>query len=145
VLRHLNTSLPDHRGSSNVNKPQNLPQVVEVTIDLSGCEDRETVLFKFGEILVLGGPDGNIPARAGVQGKGWGMNWDALNDSLRSLEYGGIWGTSPKFRFPLKLIVKNHESFRRNQPEQFQILSEVLAQQREEHSREGRVFDFEFV
>jgi hypothetical protein len=118
---------------------------MDVVIDLKGCKDEKSVLLKFGEVLVLGGPDGNIPAQADVNGKGWGINWDALNDSLKELENGGIWGTSPKFQFPLKITVKNYQEFKKNQPDKFQILMEILASQISYYSRFNKVIDYELV
>ena len=64
-------------------------------IDLGEARTSDHVLGTLGRVLQLGGPDGNIPVTTVGAGRGWGMNWDALRDSLRCLDTGGIWGTSP--------------------------------------------------
>lgn len=99
---------------------------MNVTINLKDCNNEEKVLSKIGEILFLGGIDGNIPGKSDVTMKGWGLNWDALNDSLSCLDTGGIWGNSPKFKFPLQLIFVNCSSLKKNDPSTFMVLKETL-------------------
>ncbi|MFO1519502.1 MAG: barstar family protein [bacterium] len=98
----------------------------EVIIDLKACENKQTVLLAFGEAFQFGGPNGNFPCKRGIEG-GWGVNWDALADSLTCLEEGGIWGTSPKFEMPLRVIIKNGDAYQRNDPEGFETLMEILS------------------
>src|SRR5688572_7019544 len=97
---------------------------VEV-IDLNGVADSAALLYVLGQRFELGGPLANHPV--GPNGMtGWGMNWDALADSLRYLDAGGIWGTSTKVPFPLLLRFENVEALSREDPQALGLLQEVL-------------------
>ncbi|MEG1456042.1 MAG: hypothetical protein RSC66_10805, partial [Comamonas sp.] len=61
----------------------------QLTIDLDGMTHKAQILAALGAALSLGGPDANHPVRPGEE-RGWGMNWDALFDSLLNLHSGGI-------------------------------------------------------
>jgi|SRR3989338_5471523 len=112
---------------------------MKIIIDLSGLNTEDKVLHKFGEVFEFGGPGGNIPANGPNQGKGWGFNWDAMNDSFRSLGKGGIWGTSKKFNFPLEIEIINYQEFQESNTKGFQIMQEILKDQAEEYSKEGKI------
>ena len=85
---------------------------MEIHLDLFGCNYEEEVLLRFGEILQFGGPKGNFSVKESRDG-GRGVNWDAMTDSLRSLEEGGIFGNSKKVEFSLKLFIYNYEDFKK--------------------------------
>jgi hypothetical protein len=112
------------------------------TIDLAGANTTEAVLTVLGKELCLGGPDGNHTVIAANAGDGWGMNWDALQDSMLYLDSGGIWGNSPKFAFPLLLELVNCSSFREADPQSFQILKDVLSTTKERYAEDGIQFDY---
>jgi hypothetical protein len=116
---------------------------MQVQIDLKHIKSKQDLLRKLGAELELGGPNGNVPAS--MDGKGWGMNWDALKDSLTCLDTGGIWGTSKRSDFPLKLVLINYESFAQNSPKDFRILMEILETVIGFYSRQGKVFEYEFA
>ena len=121
--------------------------MTEIEIDLSSCETSEQVLLKIGGILELGGPNGNFkcqPYIYGKPGRGWGVNWDALNDSLSYLDTGGIWGSSKKFLFPLKLIFLNWLIFKKKSPEQFRILEDILHTKKILYAKHNKNFYFKF-
>ena len=117
---------------------------MRIIINLSGLKTKEEILHKFGEVFEFGGPDGNIPVKSPDQGNGWGFNWDAMNDSFRSLEEGGIWGTSKKFTFPLKIEISNYNKFKENDSESFRILKEILDDQIKGYKQEGKVVEVVF-
>ena len=117
---------------------------MEIVIDLKNCVDKQSVLLKIGEILMLGGPNGNIPVDLGNAEKGWGINWDALFDSLRELENGGIWGTSPKLQFPITLIFQNYTQFKSNNPNEHKILVDILEDVKRFYSQSEKVFEYRF-
>ena len=96
---------------------------MKVVVDLAGQTTGEEVLLRFGEVFELGGPNGNHKCTAGA---GWGINWNALNDSLSDLDTGGIWGSSRIFSFPLEVDVINCGQFKQGDPASFQILQEIL-------------------
>ncbi len=114
-------------------------------IDLLGTRDEKEVLFKFGESLDLGGPNGNYSPDVSKPNSGWGMNWNALNDSLSCLDSGGIWGTSKKFEFPLKLVIKNSLDFQKYNSESFKILQEILSDKTDQYKLRNKEFSFEFI
>jgi hypothetical protein len=118
---------------------------MEVEIDLSGCINKKSVLLKIGEVLEFGGPDGNVLVTVGDESKGWGMNWDALFDSLGKLENGGIHGKSKIFHFPLRINFLNSEGFTKHQPDQFHILEEILADTKEYYAKYDKSFSFAFL
>lgn len=47
------------------------------------------------------------------------MNWDALNDSLESMDLGGIEGTGKKFEYPIKIIFENSQELQENDSQTF--------------------------
>ncbi len=116
----------------------------QIIIDLSGVRNQVQILHKLGEIFEFGGPNGNISVSSPTAGKGWGLNWDALNDSLRYLDTGGIWGTSKKFEFPLKIVFENSRELQENEKESFKTLKEILEDTIKYHKSEGREFLIEF-
>lgn len=116
---------------------------MEIVIDLKSCDTEAEVLLKIGEVLFLGGVNGNSPVQSSSM-KGWGLNWDALNDSLSYLDCGGIWGNSPIFEFPLNLVFINYENFHKNEPDQFEILEQILEGKRELYLKDGKVFNCSF-
>ena len=117
---------------------------MEIIVDLEGLKTKQEVLLKFGEVFEFGGPDGNVPVEAINAGKGWGINWDAMNDSLSHLEAGGIWGTSKKFMFPLYMKVVNYQDFAKNDPEGFTILEDILKISAERYHKEHKSFQYTF-
>ncbi len=117
---------------------------MEIHIDLFGCKDKEDVLLRFGEILQFGGPKGNLPVRAKVKKKGWGINWDAFNDCLRSLDVGGILGSAERIKFPLKITISNYQEFSKEEPKGFEILKEILEENQKKYSREGKKIQIVF-
>ncbi len=114
----------------------------KVIIDLNGLKTQSEIMQKFGEILEFGGPDGNIDVDLGTH-KGWGLNWNALNDSLKYLEIGGIWGTARKFQFPLKLLILNSSLFKQTDLEGFKILMEILTDTFAFYKTQSKIFEFE--
>jgi hypothetical protein len=100
---------------------------MKVVIDLSGLKTKDEVLRKFGEIFEFGGPDGNFPVEP-EGNAGWGLNWDALTDSLALLPEGGIWGTGKKFPAGTSIEIIHFEEFRKNDPEGYVILQEILSE-----------------
>jgi Barstar (barnase inhibitor) len=108
----------------------------QIIIDLTGIKNKEQVLFKLGDFFEFGGPNGNHSVSLKDK-SGWGLNWDALNDSLRVLEIGGIWGTSKKFEFPLKIIFDNSHELQESDPATFKTLNDILEQ-------EDHILNFEF-
>ena len=117
---------------------------MEIVIDLRNCADKQSVLLKIGEILMLGGPNGNTPIKLGIDGKGWGINWDALFDSLSELENGGIWGSSPKLQFPLTLIFQNYSQFKSNNPKEYEVLVDILEDVKSFYSQSKKMFEYRF-
>jgi hypothetical protein len=113
---------------------------MQVTIDLKGLKTKEEVLHTFGEVFQLGGgPEGNIPVAANTTGKGWGMNWDALADSMSYLDTGGMWGTSRKFEFPLTITVVNVQDFQENDSRGFSTLEEILDATKEQYAKKNKI------
>ena len=78
-------------------------------------------------------------------GKGWGMNWDALYDSLKYLNTGGIWGTSHKFCFPLSLELKGSDAYRSADASGFKTLSKILNDVQAFYSKSGLQFKYTFT
>lgn len=103
---------------------------MQVIVDLKGLTTDEEILYKFGEVFELGGPDTNQTL---TNSSGWGQNWDALNDSLSHLNTGGIWGTGKKFTFPLVIEIQNSEEFQKNSTKGFLILKDILNTKVEEY------------
>ena len=114
---------------------------MEIRIDFSGIRNEDQVLYKLGEVFEFGGPNGNIKVLSPIQGNGWGLNWGALNDSLRYLHSGGIWGASKKFTFPLTIIFENTKDLRSQDPESFRILQEILIDRIRQYRDNGLVLD----
>jgi hypothetical protein len=117
----------------------------QVIIDLSGIINKDQLLKKLGEVFEFGGPGGNIPVSSLNAGKGWGLNWDALNDSLMYLSIGGIWGTSRKFMFPLIVVFKNSHELQKNEKESFEILREILKDSVSKYKSKNIEFILEFI
>lgn len=113
-------------------------------IDLAGANTSDAVLRVFGKALFLGGRDGNHPVMAVDAGEGWGLNWDALQDSLLLLDSGGVWGSSPGVSFPLSLEVVNCSSFRNKDPRGYGILEDILRTVKERYAEQGMELDYEF-
>jgi hypothetical protein len=118
---------------------------MEIHIDLLGCADSKSVLLKIGEVLQLGGPDGNHPVEAVNAGEGWGVNWDALNDSLSSLDEGGIWGNSKKPEFPLNITFENYDEFSKNDKDGFKILKEICKDTSAKYKKDNLICEFTFA
>jgi hypothetical protein len=117
---------------------------MEINIDLNNCEEKEDVLERIGEILKLGGPKGNFHVESEGKEKGWGLNWDALSDSLHELEKGGIWGNSPKLQFPLTIVFLNYGEFKSKNPGEFKILEEIFDDINKYYSSIHMNFQYEF-
>ncbi len=114
---------------------------VIVTVDLRDASNDAELLAIIGEALQLGGPDGNnsvIPAST----IGWGMNWDALADSLSCLDTGGIWGTSKRLGFPLSLRFEGARRLSLESPRTLGTLLEVLQLTKQKYANSGLDFDF---
>jgi hypothetical protein len=117
---------------------------MEIHIDLFGCKDKEDVFTRFGEILQFGGPKGNVKIGTNDMISGWGMNWAAFYDCLKSLEEGGIYGSAKKIKFPLKLVVHNFEDFKLNSPKDFEILAKTRNHVKKYYLELNQKFDFTF-
>ncbi|MHB8845961.1 MAG: barstar family protein [Nitrospirota bacterium] len=120
-----------------------MPGTQEI-IDLASVKTKMDLLIVLGRVLNLGGPNGNHPVTAVNAGSGWGMNWDALKDSLLSLDSGGIWGTSPKLEFPFFLEIINWKEYLAADPEGFSILKTILSETNATYAKEGLQFTFAF-
>ena len=114
-----------------------------IIIDLRAVQSKSQLMDALGEALELGGPNGNVQVEHPSDGKGWGKNWDALLDSLSCLDAGGIWGTSRKRHFPLRLRLKNSAAYRIADQKGFAVLLEVLEDARERYSEHGLEFAYE--
>lgn len=110
---------------------------MKIIIDLENCENERKVLLKIEKVLYFGGPDD-------IVSNGWGLNWDALKDCLCYLDTGGIWGNSPKFKFPLKLIFVNYKAFKKTEPDKFKILKEILKDTKKLYLQYGKNFFYIF-
>lgn len=115
-----------------------MEKITSQTVDLNGLSDSKDVLLKFGEVFEFGGPDGNIQASKEVDGKGWGINWNAFNDCLRYLEDGGIWLTSKKFEMPLEIRVMHSDAFEKHDPTSFKVMQDILSLQQKEYEKLGK-------
>ncbi len=113
-----------------------------IAIDLHGVRSTAQLMDVFGEVLELGGPNGNVQVQGPSDGKGWGKNWNALLDSLTCLDTGGIWGTSRKLRFPLQLELRNFSTYRATDPRGFATLMEVLEDARERYAENDLEFGY---
>ena len=111
-------------------------------VDLGTVRSEEQLLDLLGDALELGGPDGNVNVAHPGEAKGWGKNWNALLDSLTCLDTGGIWGTSRRFTFPLKLEFANSSAFRDADPISYSILLEVLETVRGRYAHDGVEFSY---
>jgi hypothetical protein len=117
---------------------------VVIEIDLSNVETKQDLLLRFGEVLELGGPNGNFQIKRRGARKGWGVNWDALLDSLCCLDSGGIWGTSKRLEFPLTLVVTNYQRYQELKPKEMQVLREILGHVAAIYAQHGMSFQYEF-
>lgn len=119
-----------------------------VVIDLSGLKDEEELLIKIGRVFEFGGPETNeesvFVGSSNIEKEGWGVNWNALNDSLMYIGTGGIWGVSKKFTFPLKVIFKNSNELKMNDKESFKTLKEIFEEAAEKHRLRGDKMVVEF-
>ena len=115
-----------------------------IAIDLESVRSTAQLMNVIGEALELGGPNGNVHVQNPTDGKGWGKNWSALLDSLTCLDTGGIWGTSQKRRFPLRLELKNSAGYRTADPTGFATLVEVLEDARERYAESDLEFAYRF-
>jgi hypothetical protein len=115
-----------------------------VRIDLTGVKTEDQVLNKLGEVFEFGGPDGNIHVLAINAGKGWGKNWDALNDSLMYLDSGGIWGISKRFHFPLTVILENTSEIQKHDRESFETLKDIFSKVVEKYNSHNMKMIVEF-
>ena len=113
-----------------------------IAVDLDGVRSTPQLMDVFGEALELGGPKGNVHVQSPADGKGWGKNWNALLDSLTCLDTGGIWGTSRRLRFPLRLELKNSATYRDSDPNGFATLMEVLEDTRERYAENDLEFAY---
>jgi hypothetical protein len=112
-----------------------------VVVDLQGVVDARGLLERLGDVLELGGPNGNHRVESGTQ-SGWGMNWDALADSLLSLDTGGIWGTSSRASFPLLVRFDNVADLRAKDPSALHTLAEVLQRVRARYAQDSLSFEY---
>jgi hypothetical protein len=122
----------------------NMPGVKK-TIDVAGIKTKDELLTLLGRELFLGGVNGNHPLKAVNAGAGWGMNWDALKDSLSCLDSGGIWGTSPKLEFPLLLEFINSDQYMNADREGFRILKSILNDTKATYLKDGLQFNYAFT
>ena len=114
----------------------------DIVVDLAGLRSEKDVLLAFGSAFEFGGPGGNKSAARAGPGEGWGMNWNAMNDSICFLREGGIWGTSRRFHFPLTLRILNSDGFRVTDPRGFSILLDILETAKQFYASEGLQFDY---
>jgi len=115
-----------------------------VTIDLVDVTTKDDLLTRIGDVLELGGT-GDIGQRPSpTSGSGWGRNWDALSDSLRYLDSGGIWGTGRPLTFPLSLRFENSKALRAGDPESVRLLVEILEGAASKYEQHGMSLTFEF-
>jgi hypothetical protein len=118
---------------------------VKVQIDLQNITNERELLREFGAKLELGGSDGNVHVAGINAGRGWGMNWDALADSLTCLDTGGIWGTSFRFEFPMIVELLNSNKYAQESAKDFELLVAVLRSTAEFYSKAGMVFKYELL
>lgn len=116
-----------------------------VNVNLAGVTSQEGIMQTIGQVLQLGGPNGNHKVGPDAEVAGWGMNWSALRDSLCYLDVGGIWGSSPKIGFPLTLRFVNHAQLKHAAPDHFATLVSILEDVQTTYARTGLSFTFEFA
>jgi hypothetical protein len=114
-----------------------------VVVDLAVVRSSAELLDVLAEVFEFGGPDGNIPVSSDVERKGWGQNWDALQDCLCYLDTGGIWGTSNKRRFPLLIRFTNSADFRADRDGGCSMLIEILETVKERYLPDRLDYSFE--
>ena len=108
----------------------------EIVIDLKGCGDSEKALRKIAEALKFA--------------DWFGVNWDALNESISCLHENGALkeGIGP-YKFPLKLVFLNVKEFKNCVgllgKKQYHILVEVLEDAKKRYEKDGLKFDFELT
>ncbi len=117
-------------------------EIEKVTINLSDTRSEKNLLELFGEVFQFGGPKGNIPCGNLTEHKGWGMNWDALFDSMSDLGTGGIWGNAKKFNFPLVIELQNFDAYESSDSKGAQILREILDDTKRYYANDGKSFDY---
>ena len=99
-------------------------------LTLDNLTSKATILDKIGQQLGY------------TDGQRWGKNWSALNDILRYLEDGGIYGKNEIIALPVTFEVSNWKAFKEAAPDDFQILVDIFESTRNFY--EGRV-EFEFI
>ena len=115
-----------------------------VVVDLSDVASKYALLTTLGAALDLGGPNGNVPVAHSKAGRGWGMNWDALEDSLRELHNGGIWGTARRIAFPFVLRFMNSGLLLDADPATVNSLKAILDGVSTRNAQDGLNFSYEF-
>lgn len=113
----------------------------KIIIDLKNCQNTKQVLMKIGEAFQFGGTKENRSSPLDSN-TGWGLNWNALFDSLIYLESGGIWGTSPKINFPIIVKIINSSLYKKSDIEGFNILIQILNDTKSRYLEENKQFDF---
>ena len=114
-------------------------------IDLGAVHSEDELLSCLGEVFEFGGPNGNVRADSRVTGKGWGMNWNAVFDSLSYLDTGGIYGTSRIPKFPLCVKFIGGKKYKASHPASYVILADILAQQQGAYALRDLRFVCEFL
>lgn len=114
----------------------------EIRIDLARVTSSSRLFGLMDQTFEFGG--GPYAPYEGAPGTGWGGNWSALKDCLCYLDSGGIWGTSTKIIFPLKLRFLNHAGFARLCKPDFDTFVEILEAVRDTYSKGGMSFQFSF-
>jgi RNAse (barnase) inhibitor barstar len=112
-----------------------------IIIDFKDKISKTDILKELGEKLDFAGQS-EVPNKNLLNEQTWGMNWDALNDCLRNLEDGGIWGNSHKWGFPLVLKMKNIAQFKTQHPQEFQTLLEILDDTKQFYAENDKDFQF---
>jgi RNAse (barnase) inhibitor barstar len=116
----------------------------EIIIDLSGIKNKNQILYKLGEVFEFDGSEESVSTSSSNTRKGWGLNWDALNDSLRYLTTGGIWGTSKKFELPLRVVFKNSRELQESEKESFNTLRKIFEDAAKDYELENKELIVEF-
>ena len=113
----------------------------EVTIDLRGVRGASGILTAFGNTLYFGGASQSHWVSE-KRKEGWGFNWAAMTDCLALLPEGGLWGTAPKYKFPLHLILL-HNGLLRKGPKK--DMMEILDDTQALYAKNSMSFTYELV